>query len=154
MAAAFDSLKGVQAIGEAEPAVLAESNRLAKMLESRRQGAAAGLDTVASDVLLIDESDQVKIKMAVQPGPEDALHGLPSSQAAVFIRDAHGRIPGTSCSLYLPLTDVVQGAEGRVPVEITVPGTPWPGAGRSSKPSRWCAAIGFRRISYCGRPAA
>ena len=70
VAAASDSLKGVQAIGEAEPAVLAESNRLAKMLESRRQGAAAGLDTVASDVLLIDESEPSKnqARRAARPG--------------------------------------------------------------------------------------
>ena len=126
VAAATDSLKGVQAIGEAEPAVLSESNRLSKMLESRRQGAAAGLDTVASDVLLIDESEDVKIKLAVQPGPEDALHGLPTGQAVVFIRDAHGRIPGTSRSLDLPLADVVN---GRVPIELTVPGTALAGRG-------------------------
>ncbi len=126
VAAASDSLKGVQAIGEAEPAVLAESNRLAKMLESRRQGAAAGLDTVASDVLLIDESEPIKIKLAVQPGPEDALHGLPTSQAAVFIRDSRGRIEGTSRSLDLPLTDLVK---GRVPLDLTVPGTALAGRG-------------------------
>jgi hypothetical protein len=75
---------------------------------------------------LIDESDNVKIKMAVQPGPEDALHGLPTSQAAVFVRDARGRIPGTSRSLDLPLAGVVQ---GRVPLEITVPGTALAGRG-------------------------
>ena len=126
VAATADSLKGVQAIGEAEPAVLAESNRLAKMLESRRQGAAAGLDTVASDVLLIDESEPVKIKLAVQPGPEEALNGLPAGQAAVFVRDAQGRIEGTSRSLDLPLTDVVK---GRVPLDLTVPGSALAGRG-------------------------
>jgi hypothetical protein len=126
IAAASDSLRGVQAIGEAEPAVLAESNRLAKMLQSRRQAAAAGLDTVASDVLLIEESDEVKVKMAVQPGPEVALHGLPTSQAAVFIRDARGRIEGTSRALDLPLTDVVK---GRVPVDMMVSGAALAGRG-------------------------
>lgn len=126
VAAANDSLRGVQAIGEAEPAVLGELNRLAKILESRRQAAAVGLGTVASDVLLIDPSEDVKIKMAVEPGPEDALHGLPAGQAAVFVRDRQGRIDGTSRTLDLPLTGLV---DGRVPLELTVPGKSLVGRG-------------------------
>ncbi len=131
VAAANDSLRGVQAIGEAEPSVLAELNRLARAavarLETRRPAAAVSTRrAVASDVLLIDPSEDVKIKMAVEPGPEGAFRGLPAGQAAVFVRDREGRIAGTSRMLDLPLTGLV---EGRVPLEITVPGKALVGRG-------------------------
>jgi hypothetical protein len=77
-------------------------------------------------VLLIDPAEPVKIKMAVQSGPEDALHGLPNGEAAVFVRDARGRIDGTSRSLDLPMADP---GKGRVPVTITVPGSALAGRG-------------------------
>ena len=82
--AAADYLRDIQTLGEAEPAVLAETGRLAKLLESRRMAAADGLSTVASDILLVDPTDRVTIKMAVRPGPAEVLAGLPAGEAALF----------------------------------------------------------------------
>ncbi len=118
--AAADYLRDVQAIGEAEPAMLAECDRMSKLLESRRLAATSGLATVASDILLVDPSDRVTIKMGVRPGRDDAVAGLPSGRAALFVRDSQGRIGGTDRSLNLPLADA---ANEPLKLDLAVPGT-------------------------------
>ncbi len=102
--AASDYLRAAQALGEIEPALLIERNRLAKLLERRRSAARAGVRIAASDVLLINEAENVTIKLGVGLNRESGNRGAPTEHVTVFVRDGKGRIEGTTQSLDLPAT--------------------------------------------------
>jgi hypothetical protein len=94
--AAADYLRAAQAVGEVEPSLLVERNRLAKLLERRRGAARAAVRVEASDVLLLEENENATIKLGVQATAEAEKQGAPTERVALFVRDAKGRIDGTT----------------------------------------------------------
>ncbi|HEX4148185.1 MAG TPA: hypothetical protein VHY20_04320, partial [Pirellulales bacterium] len=97
--AAADYVDSALAIGELTTDAKLETERLRRSIESRSRAAHEGLRPLAADILLIEQDDEVRTAIEVQPGPSAATLGLPTGEAAVFIRDARGRLPGADGSL-------------------------------------------------------
>ncbi|HKD37809.1 MAG TPA: vWA domain-containing protein [Pirellulales bacterium] len=116
--AAADYLRGAQAIGEVEPALLTERNRLAKLLERRRTAARAAVHVAASDVLLLKENESATIKLGVQATADAAKEGAPTERVALFVRDAQGRIDGTSQFLDLSSGAADHRADGHLDIKV------------------------------------
>lgn len=95
-AVAADYLRGAQSIGDVEPATLVERNRIAKLLERRRTAARAAVHVAAADVLLLEENENATLKLGVEATADAAKQGAPTERVAVFVRDAKGRIDGTT----------------------------------------------------------
>ncbi|HEY2146638.1 MAG TPA: vWA domain-containing protein, partial [Pirellulales bacterium] len=116
--AAADYLRGAQAVGEIEPALLTERNRLAKLLERRRTAARAAVHVAASDVLLLEENETATIKLGVQATADAAKQGAPTERVALFVRDARGRIDGTSQFLDLANAAANGHTDGRLDIKV------------------------------------
>ena len=114
---AADYLRAAQSIGDPEPAMLVERNRLAKLLERRRNAARTAVHVAAADVLLLEENENATLKLGVSATAEAEKLGAPTERVAVFIRDAHGRIDGTTQFLDLAATAAKPGGE-RLDIQV------------------------------------
>ncbi len=115
---AADYLKAAASLGEMDPALLAERNRLAKLLELRRSAARSAVHVAAADVLLPDEVDNVTLKLGAQFTASADNHGAPTDRITLFVRDAKGRIDDTTRSIDLPTGAAQQSLDK---LDLTVP---------------------------------
>jgi hypothetical protein len=117
--AAADYLRAAQAVGEVEPSLLVERDRLAKLLERRRSAARAAVRVEASDVLLLEENENATIKLGVQATADAEKQGAPTERVALFVRDAKGRIDGTT--QFLDLASGATATEQGQRLDLQVP---------------------------------
>jgi hypothetical protein len=101
--AASGYLQTSRELADATPAIQSQYDRLSQELARRRLAARRGLLTSASDILLIDDSENADVQVAIQAGAEEAGRGLPTGQGVVYVTDAKGRLPSSTQELLLPL---------------------------------------------------
>lgn len=129
--AATDSLAGSQALGTMNAVQNKSHEQLSSKLDFLKRASRDGVTTNAGDLLVNNDVEDVDVQVTVQSraAPSQAADGtdaktttvpsnsLPAGLAAVFLRDARGRIDGTTRPLELPLA-----ADQRTDIDYALPG--------------------------------
>ncbi len=90
-------------LGSPAPPIAREIRRLGDLLDRRKQAARTGVQTLSTDLLLIDEHADLTAQVGIRATPQTP--DLPAGIATVRLRDQLGPLPGTDRSVPLPPGD-------------------------------------------------
>ncbi|TVS13001.1 MAG: VWA domain-containing protein [Planctomycetaceae bacterium] len=87
-------------LGSPAPPIAREIQRLGDLFERRKQAARTGLQTLSTDLLLIDDHSDLTAQIGIRATPQTP--DLPTGLATVQLRDQLGFLPGTIRAIPLP----------------------------------------------------
>lgn len=87
-------------LGSPVPPIAREIQRLGDLLARRTQAARTGVQTLSTDLLLIDDHADLTAQIGIRATPQTP--DLPAGVATVRLRDQLGPLPGTDRSVPLP----------------------------------------------------
>ncbi|MCL4201023.1 MAG: VWA domain-containing protein [Pirellulaceae bacterium] len=93
-------LDNVIRLGSPDPPVAREIQRLGELLERRTLAARTGIETLSTDLLLIDELSDLLAQVGIRSTPQTP--DLPAGFASAYLRDQLGSLPGTIRPLAVP----------------------------------------------------
>ncbi|MGH7200297.1 MAG: hypothetical protein ACREJB_06805, partial [Planctomycetaceae bacterium] len=101
--AATDYLAAAETVFNDNPSLRRQQAEIGRLLAERRDAARGGLTTSARNMVMISTNENVSSEVTVRPGPAELRDGFPTGTASVFLRDARGRLDGSTRPLPLPL---------------------------------------------------